>query len=317
MTRANFNPTWSGETAAPPTAVPQRYGTAFHLVPPFKDVQGLPLALFHSAAPKQLTISPVFAELLKSNADPYLWWQLAHRDQLDSHSDVVAAQATSSREEETTGDYVSRLNFIEVLPHANLTLVDIGCDHQLAIRRTLVVVHEGAQFTYWGLRCSNAFLTETVSVQLAGAGAAAAITHLLLDGNTSQADIHVAVEHAAANTTSRVTARLAAQDKAHVIYRGLITVEEQASGASGYQQARALLLSPDAVVDVLPELKINTNEVKCSHGVTTLHLDEAALFYLRSRGVTKEQAEKLARTGFFHEGITMPARFTAHLEKRL
>lgn len=71
---------------------------------------------------------------------------------------------------------------------------------------------------------------------------------------------------------------------------------------------------PAAIVDFLPELAIKTNDVKCSHGITMTHLDDAALFYLRSRGLAVPTARQLATRGFFHHQLTLPPKVAALLE---
>ena len=68
-----------------------------------------------------------------------------------------------------------------------------------------------------------------------------------------------------------------------------------------YQQNNNILLSNDAVVNAKPELEIYADDVKCSHGSTTGQLDEEALFYLRSRGISKTAALQLLMVGFVEE----------------
>lgn len=296
---------------------PQRYGTAFHLTPPATNVNHLPLLQFTSPKKVPHVVPLALERMLSASQDPYLLWHVAHGNRLPINHLVVEDGMAMEQERRTTGSHVSDVTIIEVKPQAKCTIVDTSLDHTIAIRRTVVVVHEGASLTYWALRADNIFMTEALEVHLVGRQANATINHVVINGGTSQADIQVNIIHAAPDTTSRVTARIAGHTQAQNIYRGKITVEANARGSNGYQHARALLLSPKAVVDVLPELAINTNDVKCSHGVTTLHLDDAALFYLRSRGIPEQSARQLALTGFFHEGLTIPASLTATLDQRI
>ena len=76
-----------------------------------------------------------------------------------------------------------------------------------------------------------------------------------------------------------------------------------AQNTDAYQTNRNLLLSAHAEADSLPGLEILANEVKCSHGATTSKIDEQELFYLLSRGIHRNVAEKLIVLGFFDEII--------------
>ena len=71
------------------------------------------------------------------------------------------------------------------------------------------------------------------------------------------------------------------------MFNGKVIVRPGAQKIDARQSSRNLLLSPSAEIDTKPELEIYANDVKCSHGATTGQLDAAALFYLRSRGLTK------------------------------
>jgi len=133
--------------------------------------------------------------------------------------------------------------------------------------------------------------------------------------NAGQSDIEVQVFHEARQTVSDLVVRSAAADKHVAVYRGLIDIAEHAGGSKGYQSGRALLLSRTAVVDNLPELAIKTNDVQCSHGVTTTHIDDEALFYMRSRGLSQNAARQMAMTGFFHDKLSVPQAMGEKLEE--
>lgn len=294
---------------------PQRYGTAFHITPPYTDVRELPLEKFTiatAASGGSLRSNEQATLAAFAHGDAYAMWHLAHAPQLATHFIRVVGNSASTLELSASG-WSSQLHVIMVEPQAQLTILDRAHDVKVGIRRLLVIQAEGSHLTFWGTRTTGEFLTEKVAVYLRGRGAAASLHHLGLVHDQHQVDLSVSVFHEAPDTTSNITTRFAAADRGLAIYRGLISVAPTAHGTKGYQQGRALLLSPTAVVDLLPELAIKTNDVKCSHGVTTTHLDDTALFYLRSRGLTKSQAEKLATVGFFHQQITVPTSIAATL----
>ena len=85
------------------------------------------------------------------------------------------------------------------------------------------------------------------------------------------------------------------------IYTGLIRVEKDARGTNAFQTNRNLKLSDTAWAESVPNLEIETNDVKCSHASTVGPVDEEQVFYLESRGVPTEIAERLIVAGFFDE----------------
>jgi len=90
-------------------------------------------------------------------------------------------------------------------------------------------------------------------------------------------------------------------DQARTIFSGLIVVEPDAQKTDAYQSNRNLMLSDEAEANSLPGLEIQANDVRCTHGATTSHLDPEQEFYLLSRGIHKEQADELLVFGFFEE----------------
>jgi Fe-S cluster assembly protein SufD len=90
-------------------------------------------------------------------------------------------------------------------------------------------------------------------------------------------------------------------DKARGVFSGLIKVELNAQKTDAYQKNRTLLLSDEARTDSVPQLEINANDVRCSHGSTTGPVDAQELFYLRSRGIPKPIAEKMLVTAFLED----------------
>jgi Fe-S cluster assembly protein SufD len=157
--------------------------------------------------------------------------------------------------------------------------------------------------------------SEEVEVNLTGRGARCEITHLVWGQAEEKAQLQVTVRHRAPETVSKVTVRAAVKDEAQINWRGLIEIAAEGRGAEGYQHGRGLILNRGAVIEMLPELKIETNEVRCSHGVTTSHLDEVTLFYMRSRGLGEREARRLAVLGFFQDELALPTKMVQRLEE--
>jgi Fe-S cluster assembly protein SufD len=92
-------------------------------------------------------------------------------------------------------------------------------------------------------------------------------------------------------------------DRAHAAFAGKIIVHQDAQRTNAFQRNDNLLLSDDAEISSKPELEIYADDVKCSHGATCGELDRTALFYLRSRGLDRAQAESILTFAFAAEVI--------------
>lgn len=154
-----------------------------------------------------------------------------------------------------------------------------------------------AALELWSLDAGNGAHRQDSVITLADTGARVSLQALQMVQH-SIADNHLTIRHAAAHTSSRVQTRGLAAEKGLVIFNGRIEVASGAVKTDSDLQAAHLLLHPSAEVNAKPELEINADDVKCAHGSTVGQLDEAALFYLRSRGISAGQARKLLTTAF-------------------
>ena len=116
-------------------------------------------------------------------------------------------------------------------------------------------------------------------------------------------DFRVIQSHEAPHTSSDLLFKGAVQDHARSVYTGLISIDENARQTSAHQTNRNLALSEGAWAESVPNLDIRTNDVSCSHASTVGPIDAEQRFYLESRGVPPEVAERLVVLGFFDEVI--------------
>ena len=111
-------------------------------------------------------------------------------------------------------------------------------------------------------------------------------------------EIKTNINHLAENTKSYQLIKSVLDDSSKGVYQGKIFVDPSAQKTDGYQLSKAILLSENSEFNAKPELEIYADDVKCSHGSTSGSLDEDAIFYLMSRGITKNEAYKLLINGF-------------------
>lgn len=107
--------------------------------------------------------------------------------------------------------------------------------------------------------------------------------------------------HQAPRSTSNILIKGVFRDQAVFNYLGLIRVENTASKSVAYQKNQNLVLSSDVFVESKPFLEILNNDVYCTHGVSTGGVDKNEIFYLKTRGLSEKDAEKLLIKGFIQE----------------
>jgi Fe-S cluster assembly protein SufD len=114
----------------------------------------------------------------------------------------------------------------------------------------------------------------------------------LLRGNT-HVDNHTLVDNKMPNCFSNELYKGVIDDSATGVFSGKIFVRPDAQKTNAYQSNNNILLSDNASVNSKPQLEIYADDVKCSHGCTVGRLDEEALFYLQTRGISKEHAQAM------------------------
>ena len=114
-------------------------------------------------------------------------------------------------------------------------------------------------------------------------------------------DNHTFVDHLYSNCTSSETYKGVMDDKSTGVFNGKVVVRQDAQKIEAYQSNGNILLSDTSTVNSKPELEIYADDVRCSHGSTTGQLDEQAVFYLKSRGLSEKSARKLLVSAFIGE----------------
>lgn len=132
-------------------------------------------------------------------------------------------------------------------------------------------------------------------------GGRAEIKDLFALSGETVLDMYHAMYHLASHTKSDMLTKGVLQNKGRALYQGLIHIDERAVGCVGYQKQDTLVLSNNAEVNAVPNLEIENSDVKCSHGVTTAHIDREKLFYMQSRGIDEKSA-----TDLFVQGHVSP-----------
>ncbi|HSY03113.1 MAG TPA: Fe-S cluster assembly protein SufD [Acidobacteriaceae bacterium] len=152
---------------------------------------------------------------------------------------------------------------------------------------------------------------------LAGEGGECLINGLFLGTGRQHLDNFMHVEHAAPHCGSRQFYNGILDGQAHGVFHGRIVVHKPAQKTDAKQTNRNLLLSDDAQIDTKPQLEIYADDVKCTHGATIGQIEENALFYLQSRGISEKEARNLLLMAFAEEcvGRMHEGAIREHVEK--
>jgi Fe-S cluster assembly protein SufD len=152
----------------------------------------------------------------------------------------------------------------------------------------------------WVVGALGARLTKTyLQAALREPGATARLVGVVYGDAAQHFDHHTLQEHVARHTASDLLFKTALKDRARSVFVGLIRVHKTAQQTDSYLANRNLLLSNTAKADSIPKLEIEANDVRCTHGATVSPVDPEQLFYLRTRGLSAEEAERMIVAGFF------------------
>lgn len=134
-----------------------------------------------------------------------------------------------------------------------------------------------------------------------GAGADLNLQGIYLPRNNQVVDYHTNVQHCVPHCTTNEIFRGIVADSAHAVFNGRIHIFPDAQKTLAELSNKNLLTSNKAEVDTKPELEIYADDVKCAHGATVSQLNATALYYLQSRGVSRQEAEVMMSFGFINE----------------
>ena len=190
----------------------------------------------------------------------------------------------------------------EVVVGENATVnhMKIQRESESATHVSTTEVHQARDSHYVNFSMAmGATLSRTnVYTVLDGENCGATLNGLYLGKGTQHTDHQTRIEHAKPNCFSRELYKGVLDDSSHAVFNGKVYVQPIAQKTDGKQSNHTLLLSPDAKIDTKPQLEIFADDVKCTHGATVGRMDEAGLFYMKSRGVPSETARRLLTYAF-------------------
>lgn len=162
----------------------------------------------------------------------------------------------------------------------------------------------GSDFTSHSMMLGSRIARQEVRVDLRDSGAEVSLDGLSLPRGEQAHDTTVFVDHASPNCTSHQLYKSVLDGRGRGVFNGHIMVRPGADGTDAHQTNKNLVLSDRAEADTRPRLEIYADDVKCTHGAAVGRLDEEALLYLRSRGLTAQGARALLIDAFSAEIVS-------------
>jgi Fe-S cluster assembly protein SufD len=190
----------------------------------------------------------------------------------------------------------------EVVVGENATVnhTKIQRESERATHVSTTEVHQARDSHYvnFSMAMGSTLSRTNVYTVLDGENCGATLNGLYLGKGTQHTDHQTRIEHSQPNCFSRELYKGVLDDSSHAVFNGKVYVHPIAQKTDGKQSNHTLLLSPEAKIDTKPQLEIFADDVKCTHGATVGRMDEAGLFYMKSRGVPAETARKLLTYAF-------------------
>ena len=184
------------------------------------------------------------------------------------------------------------------------------------INTTQVAQQRDSRFAIHTISLEGKILRNNLNISVQGENCETVLNGVYLTHDSQHFDNHTYVDHIAPNCHSSENYKGVMDDKSTAVFNGKVMVQPNAQKINAFQSNQNILLSDDATINSKPELEIYADDVQCSHGSTTGQLDEEAIFYLRSRGVSEISAKKMMIRAFVFdilEQISLES-FKEHVE---
>jgi Fe-S cluster assembly protein SufD len=163
-----------------------------------------------------------------------------------------------------------------------------------------------------GITLHNGYTRNNYRFRLLGKHADVHAGGLAICDKEQHIDNFAFLDHSVPECTSNELFKTVLQDESTGVFCGKILVEKDAQKTLAYQTNRNLVTTDRARMFSKPQLEIYADDVKCSHGLTTGHLDEEAQFYMQARGISREEAELMLMVAFTRDVVDMVRIPTLH-----
>ena len=202
--------------------------------------------------------------------------------------------------------FTNTVTEIHVAQDAQVQYYKVQNDSDAAyhVGTTQVRMADKSHFYAATVSLNGGFTRNNLHIALDGEHCDAHMYGLYFPDGRQHIDNHTVADHRRPNSESNELYKGVLRGQSTGVFNGKIFVREDAQKTNAFQSCKNVVLSPQATMNTKPQLEIWADDVKCSHGTTTGQLDDEALFYLRSRGISKAEAMSLLMFAFCEDVIT-------------
>ena len=183
-------------------------------------------------------------------------------------------------------------------------LIDEFSENTYQISNILVKQKKDSTFSSYNYSNGKMLARKDFIIELKEKGAHCDLRGVYLADQNNHIDHHTIIEHEDEHCTSNELYKGILSGKSTAVFNGRIHVHNAAQKTDAIQSNQNLLLSDNAIIHTKPELEIYADDVKCTHGATIGQLDEKGIFYLRARGIKREEAQKMMMRAYIGEVLS-------------
>ena len=217
----------------------------------------------------------------------------------DENSKATVVQELYSPKIETQQAYLELMN-TNVGDNAQLdvTTLQMLDQHAVTFSTKRTDLGQDAKVNWYSGLFGSMLSRYKIEYFLNGTGASSNDSEVVFGNNEQSFDIQTNVNHESPATEGKVVEKSILRNKSKSLFKGMIRIKENASKSNSFLSGRSILLDKDAKSDAIPGLEIFTNDVKATHSASVAQIDEEQIFYLKSRCLSHEEAERTIVEGF-------------------
>lgn len=255
--------------------------------------------------PDNVTVEqPVILRFITDSREQNVASQPRNLVVVGKNAEVMMAESFRTLGERAS--FVNVVTEIALAQEARMQYYKVQDESQKAyhIGTTQVYQADNSHFYSATVTLNGNFIRNNLNIVLNGQYAEAFMYGLYMPNGRQHIDNHTLVDHAMPNSFSSELYKGILDDNSTGVFNGKIFVRPDAQKTNAYQSCKNVVLSSGASMNTKPQLEIFADDVKCSHGTTTGQLNDEALFYMRSRGIPKDEARSLLLYAFSQDVLS-------------
>jgi len=217
----------------------------------------------------------------------------------DESSKATIVQELYSPKIQTQQAYLELMNTnLGANAQLDVTTLQMIDQHAVAFSTRRTDLAQDAKVNWYSGLFGSMLSRYKIEYFLNGTGASSNDSEVIFGNNEQSFDIQTNVNHESPATEGRVVEKSILRNKSKSLFKGMIRIKENATKSNSFLSGRSILLDKDAKSDAIPGLEIFTNDVKATHSASVAQIDEEQIFYLKTRCLSHEEAERTIIEGF-------------------